>query len=119
MPGSWLVRAELPQVSLLGHAALAVTHGGNNSVTEALTAGVPLLLLPMSTDQFSGAAALEDAGLGAALDPNAATPEQIRSAAVRLLDLPSDAAGRLARLAGELTAEPGPGRARATLLADP
>lgn len=119
VPGSWLVRAELPQVSLLGHAALAVTHGGNNSVTEALTAGVPLLLLPMSTDQFSGAAALEDAGLGAALDPNAATPEQIRSAAVRLLDLPSDAAGRLARLAGELTAEPGPGRARVTLLADP
>ena len=26
----WLVRDYLPQVSLLGHAALAVTHGGNN-----------------------------------------------------------------------------------------
>lgn len=118
-PGSWLVRAELPQVTLLGHAALTVTHGGNNSVTEALAAGVPLLVLPMSTDQFAGSAALEEAGLGEVLDPNAATPEQIRAATVRLLDLPSDAAGRLTRLAGELTAEPGPGKAGTSLLADP
>ena len=49
VPSDWLVRASLPQVALLGHASLLVTHGGNNSVTEALTHGVPLLVMPFST----------------------------------------------------------------------
>jgi MGT family glycosyltransferase len=116
VPPSWLVREELPQVTLLGHAVLAVSHGGNNSVTEALTSGVPLLLLPMSTDQFTGAAAVEDHGLGEALDPNAATPDDLRAAAVRLLDLAPDVAGRLARLSAGLTATPGAQRARSALV---
>ena len=115
IPQSWLVRAELPQVTLLDHAALAVSHGGNNSVTEALTAGVPLLLLPLSTDQFAGAAAVETAGLGEALDPNAATPAQLRDAATRLLSLAPDDADRLASLSAELRRTPGAERARAAL----
>jgi len=118
IPQSWLVRAVLPQVTLLRHAVLAVSHGGNNSVTEALTAGVPLLLVPMSTDQFAGAAALEDAGFGEAFDPNRVTADELREAAVRLLDLPPDAAARLASLADDLTRTPGARRARAALLAD-
>lgn len=116
VPPSWLVRAELPQVTLLGSSVLAVSHGGNNSVTEALTAGVPLLLLPLSTDQFAGAAALEDAGFGEVLDPNAATPHDLRAAVVRLLSLEPDARARLTDLAGRLTATPGAQRARAALL---
>jgi len=118
LPASWLVREVLPQVTLLARSALAVSHGGNNSVTEALAAGVPLLLLPLSTDQFAGAAALEDAGFGEVLDPNAATPDELRAAAVRLRDLAPDARARLTRLAGDLTATPGARRARAALLSD-
>lgn len=115
IPDSWLVRAVLPQVTLLAHSVLAVSHGGNNSVTEALTAGVPLLLVPLSTDQFAGAAALEDAGFGEAWDPNAATPEELREAAARLLRLDGDARARLSALASSLVADPGPERARAAL----
>jgi zeaxanthin glucosyltransferase len=85
-PDSWLVRPYLPQTALLGRAALAVTHAGNNSVTEALTAGVPMLALPFSTDQFAGAAAIETAGVGVALDPNAATADDIASAVPAALD---------------------------------
>ncbi|WP_053387841.1 nucleotide disphospho-sugar-binding domain-containing protein [Leucobacter japonicus] len=80
IPQSWLVREFLPQVTLLEHAAAAVTHGGNNSVTEALAFDVPLVVLPFSTDQFAGAAALERAGLGIALAPNTATVSQLASA---------------------------------------
>ena len=43
IPGSWLVRRVLPQVTLLNRSVVMVSHGGNNSVTEALTAGVPSL----------------------------------------------------------------------------
>ena len=115
IPASWLVREVLPQVTLLARSALAVSHGGNNSVTEALTAGVPLLLLPFSTDQFAGAAALEDAGFGEVLDPNAAAPEELRAAAARLLSLDASAAARLTGLADDLTARPGAQRARTVL----
>lgn len=115
IPASWLVREVLPQVTLLARSALAVSHCGNNSVTEALTAGVPLLLLPLSTDQFAGAAALEDAGFGEVLDPNAATPDELRAAAARLLSLDASAAARLTGLADDLTARPGAQRARTVL----
>jgi MGT family glycosyltransferase len=115
IPPGWLVRAVLPQVTLLRHASLTVTHGGNNSVTEALTAGVPLLVLPLSTDQFAGAAALERAGFGEALDPNSATPEDLREAAARLLALSGDTAVRLESLACRLREHPGPEVARAAL----
>ena len=37
-----------------------------NSVTEAVGQGVPLVVLPFSTDQFAGAAAIERVGIGRA-----------------------------------------------------
>ncbi len=111
LPSSWLVRDFLPQVTLLRHAALAVSHGGNNSVTEAMTAAVPLLLLPFSTDQFAGAAAVEAAGFGASLDPNTASVEKLRIAASGLLTSSGETRGRLERLSASLTDRPGPRRA--------
>ena len=119
VPQSWLVREVLPQVTLLREAALAVTHGGNNSVTEALTAGVPMLVLPLSTDQFAGAAALEEAGVAEVLDPNAASPSELRSAADRLLSDPSEARRRLTALAKSLTTWTGAERALDALTREP
>jgi MGT family glycosyltransferase len=116
LPESWLVREMLPQVTLLGHASVAVSHGGNNSVTESLTAGVPLLLLPLSTDQFAGAAAVEAQRLGEVLDPNRADAAAIRSAAERLMG-PADSVDRagLHRLGASMREHPGPLRARDAL----
>jgi hypothetical protein len=85
LPAGWLVREFLPQVALLERAALTVTHGGNNSVTESLLFGVPMLVLPFSTDQFTGAAAIEKAGLGRVLDPNTASVGALREAVELLL----------------------------------
>ena len=85
VPDGWLVREFLPQVALLERCALAVTHGGNNSVTESLHSGVPMLVLPFSTDQFAGAAAIENAGVGLVLDPNKASVGDLRAAAEVLL----------------------------------
>ncbi|MBB2985909.1 glycosyltransferase [Terracoccus luteus] len=115
VPASWLVRGTLPQVRLLEHAALAVTHGGNNSVTEALTSGVPMVVLPLSTDQFAGAAALERVGFGESLDPNVSTASEIRAVAGRLLALDGDPRARLDALQRGLRSTPGAARARAAL----
>lgn len=119
LPDSWLVRSFLPQVTLLGHAALAVSHGGNNSVTEAMTAGVPVLVLPFSTDQFAGAAALEASGLGISLDPNSADADALRQAAVTLLGLAGEPRRRLRALSASLSNGAGPMRAYAALQAVP
>lgn len=120
IPPGWLVREFLPQVTLLDAAAAAVTHGGNNSVTEAMTAGVPVVVLPFSTDQFAGAEALERTGFGVALAPNTATVDELAEALRHVLDLPTtapDAAERLAALAASLQATPGRVRAHAALAA--
>ncbi|NQX05125.1 glycosyltransferase family 1 protein [Rathayibacter sp. VKM Ac-2856] len=119
VPAGWLVRGFLPQVTLLGRSVLAVTHGGNNSVTEAMTAGVPLVVLPFSTDQFAGAAALEDAGVAEVLDPNAAGVPELADAARRMLALGGAARERLDELAAALGATTGPERAFAALSGRP
>ena len=109
LPVDWLVREFLPQVTLLERAAAAVTHGGNNSVTESMTMGVPLVVLPFSTDQFAGAAALEDAGFGVVLPPNTATVAELANAVRWALDLPARSA--LATLSAGLRQEAGSRRA--------
>ena len=69
LPSSWVVREHLPQVAALEACDIVVCHGGNNTVTEALTAGLPVLAAPFSTDQFAGAEDLRRAGLGDADRP--------------------------------------------------
>jgi UDP:flavonoid glycosyltransferase YjiC (YdhE family) len=116
VPEAWLVREFLPQVTLLKGAAAAVTHGGNNSVTEAMTYGVPLVVMPFSTDQFAGAAAIDAAGFGESLAPNTATAGEIAGALGRTLVLPSRQQDALAALSASLQSMPGRERAFAALM---
>jgi UDP:flavonoid glycosyltransferase YjiC (YdhE family) len=106
LPPGWLVRDYLPQVRLLSQARLAVTHGGNNSVTESVGQAVSLLVLPFSTDQFAGAAAIERTGIGRALDPNAATVQELAAALTAVRDLSGSPS--LRSIAREQAERPGP-----------
>ena len=105
IPGDWIVAPHFPQPPLLGLCDLVVTHGGNNTVTEALTAGTPLLVGPLSTDQFDGAADIAEAGLGAVFDPNRASYSDIADRAHEVLS--SDAPGRARALGEALRSSPG------------
>ena len=105
LPTDWLVRPTLPQVTLLERASVLVTHAGNNSVTEALTFGVPMLALPFSTDQFDGAAAIERNLAGIALDPNHASRALIAGGVRGLLRNPPP---RPLEIGKRLRANPGP-----------
>jgi zeaxanthin glucosyltransferase len=117
LPEGWLAREFLPQVTLLASAEAAVTHGGNNSVTEAMTYGVPLLVLPFSTDQFAAAEAIERVGFGQALQPNTATVDELSAAMRRVLDIADADRERLQMLSRSLRASPGRDRAFAALTA--
>ena len=98
VPDDWVVGSHLPQVELLQHAALAIHHGGNNSVQESLTAGVRQVVLPFSTDQFANAADLERVAGATTLDPNAVDRDAVAAAvtaglasgAPERIDPPSD-----------------------------
>lgn len=108
IPGDWLVAEYLPQVRLLASAAASVTHGGNNSVSEAVGQGVPLVVLPFSTDQFAGAAAIERTGVGRAFDPNAASVDELTEALRAVAD-PAFAGRRLLEsIAAAQRETPGP-----------
>src|SRR5262245_61663447 len=63
-PANVLVRPWVPQVALLARSAAVVTHGGQNTVSEALAAGVPLVVAPIRDDQPINAAQVVAAGAG-------------------------------------------------------
>ena len=69
----------LPQMLILKYADLLVGHGGNNSITEALANGVPVVAFPFASDQFFSAMAIEENGIGTVCDPNHADVDEICS----------------------------------------
>ncbi|MFF3013849.1 glycosyltransferase [Streptomyces sp. NPDC057939] len=85
------VAATVPQQALLRHVDAMVHHGGNNSFTECLAAGVPALVLPFSSDQFSVAHDAERSGAGLCLDPNRLEANTAGRAVSTLLDAPRHA----------------------------
>ena len=64
VPENVILCGYAPQLSLLEKASVLVTHGGANSVMEALTASVSVLINPICNDQFHQAWFLERAGCG-------------------------------------------------------
>jgi UDP:flavonoid glycosyltransferase YjiC (YdhE family) len=47
-PGNLFIYDYVPQVELLKHCSLMITHGGMNSITECIYNDVPLLVYPLS-----------------------------------------------------------------------
>ena len=73
----------LPQVGLMPYMDLVIHHGGNNTFTEALYYGVPMIILPFSSDQFNIAFDAENNVLAEVLDPNNFQEEALSEAILR------------------------------------
>ena len=67
-----------PQLQLLPRVQAFITHGGANSVMEAIRFAVPLLISPVCNDQFHQAHFIERKNVGRVLDLSNATIEQCR-----------------------------------------
>jgi MGT family glycosyltransferase len=81
-----MVGAEfLPQTTLMPHVDAVITHGGNNTVTEALHLGKPMVVLPLFWDQYDNAQRIDELGFGVRLPTYTFTDAQLRDALDRVL----------------------------------
>jgi UDP:flavonoid glycosyltransferase YjiC (YdhE family) len=75
----------LPQTSLMPHVDAVITHGGNNTVTEAMHFGKPMIVLPLFWDQYDNAQRMDELGFGVRLPTYAFTEAQMGKALDRVL----------------------------------
>ncbi len=86
VPANFVVADYVPGELLASQALFVVTNGGSSTGYQALAAGVPVLGIPSNLDQYLAMQAIERAGAGLTLRSGGLTRDQVRKAAVRLLD---------------------------------
>ena len=96
----------LPQPAILPQVDVVITHGGNNTVTESLHFGKPMVVLPLFWDQHDNAQRMEELGLGRRLDTYGHEPAELITAIETLLADPM-LPGRLSGISARLQADHG------------
>jgi MGT family glycosyltransferase len=100
----------LPQAALLPAVDLVITHGGNNTVTECLHYGKPMVVLPLFWDQHDNAQRVHETGFGARLPTYSFDDRELATTIDRLLADP-DLDRRLTAVSRRLRESPGNVRA--------
>jgi MGT family glycosyltransferase len=100
----------LPQPAILPEVDLVITHGGNNTVTESLHFGKPMVVLPLFWDQHDNAQRMDELGLGRRLDTYGHEPVELVDAIESLL-ADSELPRRLSAISARLKAGPGTAKA--------
>ena len=80
LPDNMVGAAILPQTKVIPQVDLVITHGGNNTTTEALHFGKPMVVLPLFWDQYDNAQRVHELGLGVRLETYAFSDHQLVAA---------------------------------------
>jgi zeaxanthin glucosyltransferase len=89
VPANVLAVQSAPQLEVLKHAQLCITHAGLNTTLEALMCGVPLLAIPITFDQPGVALRISHHGAGEILRLHELSSDALVTLARRILDTPA------------------------------
>ena len=87
LPGNPLVVSYAPQLELLKKASLTITHGGLNTVLDALSLGVPLVVLPLGFEQPTIAARVKWTKTGEVLEGKQLNSANLKTTIQKVLNL--------------------------------
>jgi len=87
-PENFIVRRYVPQLEVLEHTDVFITHGGMNSTSEALYYEVPLVVIPHTSDQPMVAARVEELKAGFRIDPHEVSIEKLQESVQQVLSNP-------------------------------
>ena len=106
VPSNVHIYKSVPQIDVLKIADIFVTHGGMNSVSEALVYGTPMVVIPFVSDQPVNARCIEKLGVGKKLEYSMANKNTIKSI-VFSVALDSDIKTNLTRVQRLIAEAPG------------
>lgn len=84
IPSNFIVRNYAPQLEILKHADIFITHGGMNSTNEGLYYELPLILIPQSVDQPFVANRVAELGAGIVLKKDEITPQILKESVEKI-----------------------------------
>ena len=85
IPENFIIGNYVPQLEILKHANAFVTHGGMNSVSEALYYNVPLVVIPITADQPFVAQRVSELGAGISLIKDKVSEENLKHSLERIM----------------------------------
>lgn len=98
--------AIVPQTSVMAQVDLVITHGGNNTTTEAMHFGKPMILLPLFWDQYDNAQRVHELGYGIRLATYDFADSELVDAVETLL-ADTDLRARLDKIGADIRARDG------------
>lgn len=85
-PENFIVQRNVPQLELLPHLDAVVCHGGHNTVCETLTAGLPMVVIPIAYDQSHVAGRVVRVGAGLRLNFNRFKAKHLKESVTEILN---------------------------------
>ena len=106
IPSNIYIYNSVPQLEVLKMADVFVTHGGMNSVSEALVYGTPMVVIPIASDQPVNARCVERLGVGMRLEYSDVTKDTLKEYVLFML-LATDIKDNIAKVQKLIRQAPG------------
>jgi MGT family glycosyltransferase len=86
LAGDPIVVKYAPQLDLIKHSTIVITHAGINTAMESFAEGVPLVCIPLGNDQPGVASRVRARGAGVVVPPRRLTAKRLHAAVRAVLE---------------------------------